>query len=169
MEERAEQFRTKCGFDCSAVDPSKLPADEAERRAVLKEGRMSFFSGHASVSFVAATYLALQVGGYWVWGDRATDASRPVGTMTMAALGGLASFVALSRTSLMDGVHHETDVLTGTLLGIGLANLFYWRHFGTDGRPRPHGDEAEGAEAPATSLTLSALGGGPALMGGFSF
>lgn len=106
--------------------------DEAEH--LLMDGRRSFISGHASHSFNTFSYASLVVGGHWVWGDDATTATRIAGVTAQTALMGTATFVTASR--ITDGRHHLTDVIAGGLVGMGVANLAYWRRFDPQGQPR---------------------------------
>jgi membrane-associated phospholipid phosphatase len=122
--------------DCNGVDPGRLFDDPQQALDELENGRASFPSGHASMGMVVATNLALQTGALWVWHPDATPASRRAGIAAMAAIGGAGAFIGLSRTSLMDGVHHPSDVLVGGLIGVAAGNLFHWLHFDTDGQPR---------------------------------
>ncbi len=126
------------GIDCSDVDPERLFDDPNDAQHELLEGRYSFISGHSSNAMVVATNLALQTGGLWVWGEGATSTTQAVGIPAMGVLLGLGAFSGISRTSLMDGVHHTSDVVVGSLVGVALANVFYWLHFDTRGNPRAH-------------------------------
>jgi hypothetical protein len=62
-------------------------------------------------ALVAATNLALHIGGHWVWGEAATPANRTGGITTMALLMGLGTVPGITRTSAVDGVHHTSDVM----------------------------------------------------------
>jgi membrane-associated phospholipid phosphatase len=125
------------GVDCSGVDPARLFDDPDRALKELESGRASFPSGHAMTGMVIATNLALHVGGHWVWGQEATPTSRRAGIAAMAVIGGLGAFPGISRTSLMDDVHHTSDVVAGGILGMAMGGLFYWLHFDGSGEPRP--------------------------------
>lgn len=103
--------------------------------AILVDGRRSFPSGHASMGLSLYTYAALVMGGRFVWGRNATRTSRGLGIFAQTIAMGVGVFIAASR--LDDGRHHPTDVFTGALIGFGMANLAYWRRFGSDGLPLP--------------------------------
>ncbi len=134
--------------------------DEAED--IFLDGRKSFFSGHASNSFNFATYTSLAIGGAWVWGEGATTISRTLGILSQTALFGTAFYIASSRVS--DGRHHLSDVMTGALVGFGVANLSYWRRFQINGQVRERTDHGAstvsvdpGPGAIGLSVTLRTL------------
>ena len=118
-----------CKGDEVPLDPDPAKADK-----IFADGRRSFPSGHSATSFLLATYAGLVTGGQLVWGDRATASSRPVGMALQASALGLAGFVIWSRVH--DGRHNPTDVLAGSLIGVAMANLAYWRRFDTSGNAR---------------------------------
>lgn len=126
------------GIDCSGLDSSRFFHDDEEALLELREGRYSFVSGHASNAMLVATNLALQTGGLWVWGENADSISRGAGIGAMTLLYGFGLFSGISRTHLMDGVHHTSDVVAGSITGVLIGNLFYWLHFDTGGNPRNH-------------------------------
>ena len=111
-----------------------LDADPAKAAKIFADGRRSFPSGHAATSFVLATYAGLVTGGRMVWGEHATQHSRIAGLALQAAVYAGAGFVIWSRVE--NGRHNPSDVLAGSLIGIGMANLAYWRRFDTNGRAR---------------------------------
>ncbi|MBI3179224.1 MAG: phosphatase PAP2 family protein [Deltaproteobacteria bacterium] len=111
-----------------------LDADPAKAEKIFGDGRRSFPSGHSATSFLLASYAGLVTGGQMVWGDRATPTSRIGGIALQGAVFGLAGFVAWSRVE--NGRHNPTDVLAGSLVGVAMANLAYWRRFTADGESR---------------------------------
>lgn len=131
------------GIDCAGVPSNGLE----DRDTDLRRGRQSFFSGHASISMVSATFVSMVIGGRFVWGDRAQGDPLSIG-LGIAAQGALmtfAGFVAASRVD--DGRHFASDVMVGSLVGFALAQITYWRLFDTDGLPR-------GREMTGPSVTL---------------
>jgi diacylglycerol diphosphate phosphatase/phosphatidate phosphatase len=93
--------------------------------ALLRDGRLSFPSGHSSTSFAAATPLAFLYAGQ-------TGLLRPAGARVYKALASLiplaaATYVAISRTQ--DYRHNFDDVLAGSLIGIFAGALAYRMHF----------------------------------------
>ncbi|MCK0089450.1 phosphatase PAP2 family protein [Rhodococcus sp. HNM0563] len=89
--------------------------DEPER--LLHLATWSFPSGHAMMSAVLATTLAVVAMRVWPRGDgRRTVAIVGLGTYTV--------LVGLSRVYL--AVHWLTDVLAGWILGFGWALLWVW-------------------------------------------
>ena len=99
----------------------------------FNDGRRSFPSGHTFNSFATATYLALFLGGEFVWGESSTAATRLPAIAAQVAAMTAAGFVAGSR--LTDGRHHAEDVVVGAGLGAGMAAAFYFLHFDLQGRP----------------------------------
>jgi len=102
----------------------------------VREGRLSFPSGHSSLSFAGGTYLSLYLWGklsplggrHWLW-------KVPVLLLPVAA----ATLVAWSR--VRDRRHHWEDVLGGGLIGFGSAVLGYLLNYplpwsGSAGKPR---------------------------------
>ena len=91
------------------------------------EHRKSFFSGHSSQSFVLAMY-----GSLYLHEHVFPDLTKSTNTewwqfLSYGALFGLATYVPYSR--IKDNRHHFTDVLTGAVVGSGLALLFYsWQN-----------------------------------------
>jgi membrane-associated phospholipid phosphatase len=87
----------------------------------------SFFSGHSSTSFAAASFLFLEVNDY-------LNEKIPERTLSKFAakfasfsvLYGWASFVAYSR--LKDNKHYLSDVLIGALAGTLVSNLVYYSY-----------------------------------------
>ncbi len=103
------------------------------------EGRLSFPSGHSSMSacaaFVVALYArrlarALAAAG----GRRATAASVATYAVAGAALA-LHVFIAASRVH--DNWHHPADVVGGAVLGAGCAACVYRLYFGPSRAPQP--------------------------------
>ncbi len=119
---------------CDGYRDRPLSDDPAEARELLEDGRRSFISGHSSHSFNLLGYTALLVGGYYVWGEGVTPRSRSAGIAAQSAMVAAATYISASR--LADGRHHRTDVVSGALVGLGMANLSYWRRFNRRGQPR---------------------------------
>lgn len=91
---------------------------------LLNDGRKSFWSGHSSMSFAGATFLALHLA------DHALDDDRGVGTRALlwasaTALVTTAGLVADSRVG--DGRHHLSDILVGSVVGTFMGTLGYIR------------------------------------------
>eukprot|EP01105_Mastigella_eilhardi_P021609 TRINITY_DN5248_c0_g1_i2.p1 TRINITY_DN5248_c0_g1~~TRINITY_DN5248_c0_g1_i2.p1 ORF type:complete len:179 (-),score=35.89 TRINITY_DN5248_c0_g1_i2:166-702(-) len=101
---------------------ANLPADLQE-----VEGRLSFPSGHSSISFAGMLYLSLYLAGklrvfvhnsgeYWK-------------LLIVCFPQAVAVFVAISRTR--DYWHDFTDVLAGSVIGCVVAIVCYHLHFRT--------------------------------------
>ncbi|XP_014095866.1 putative phosphatidate phosphatase [Bactrocera oleae] len=78
------------------------------------EARLSFPSGHSSLSFFALTYIAIYLQYKITW--RGSKLTRHFLQFTLVML---AWFTALSR--IMDNWHHWSDVLCGSVLGFAMA------------------------------------------------
>ncbi|TNE44528.1 MAG: phosphatase PAP2 family protein [Deltaproteobacteria bacterium] len=121
------------------------------------DGQLSFISGHSSSSFAMATYASLVIGGRLVWGRGARNSQdhsgRIAGLFMQASLLGIASYIAASR--IQDGRHHIEDVVVGSLVGFGVANLSYWLYFDHDGLPRFRGQRNK--KAGVTSVSVAPM------------
>ncbi|KAL0220744.1 hypothetical protein RCL1_000598 [Eukaryota sp. TZLM3-RCL] len=101
--------------------------------AVIREGRLSFFSGHAAFSFHFAMFFISIV--HFSATSRQRNKSRPVAPPVLLACAGffsLASFVAISR--VVDYRHHPSDVVVGSFVGIitGLYGYFLFSRHESD-------------------------------------
>ncbi len=86
----------------------------------------SFFSGHTSTTFAAATYLFLELNGLYNKWDftRNDELLRPVmKASTFGLLYGWAGYVGYSR--LRDNKHYLSDVLIGAAAGTLISYLVY--------------------------------------------
>ena len=84
----------------------------------LKEGRLSFISGHASFSFYCATFLISYINTQTKklkWGST-------VAPYLQFVLALLATWISFTRIG--DYYHHPSDVICGTLAGVGFALYF---------------------------------------------
>lgn len=123
--------------DCSGGPYVPLDPDPVRAQKILDDGRKSWPSGHASVGFALANFLALSIGGHHVWNPDSTAARRAGGIAAQSALLGLAGYVAWTRVN--DGRHNLSDVLTGAAIGTAGAQVAYWRRFDGAGRARRAG------------------------------
>jgi membrane-associated phospholipid phosphatase len=103
------------------------------------EDNLSFFSGHSSAVFCAASFVARDLGDALRWRVLAGWDHRPVARSFLAATPylvgyGVASVVGVSR--IVDQQHWATDVLLGAVVGTLTAHLTYVVHFDQRGRPR---------------------------------
>ena len=126
----AERF----GEVCEGYADRPLDEDPDQADKLMRDGQKSFISGHSSHGYNLFTYAALVLGGRYVWGRDATTTSRAVVIPVQLAMVSAGSYFAFSR--LVDGRHYTSDVLVGSAVGLGLANLSYWRRFHLDGTPR---------------------------------
>jgi phosphatidate phosphatase len=94
-------------FECTSPDTPSID-----------ESRLSFPSGHASISFYSMVFLILFINQTWKF-TRLGLLPRLVQFFLFA----FALFVALSRIS--DNKHHPTDVLAGALLGSFVSLLTF--------------------------------------------
>ncbi|CAF0799989.1 unnamed protein product [Brachionus calyciflorus] len=96
-------------FKCTALDPANVD-----------ESRLSFPSGHSSLSFYSMIYLILFIN--YTWKCRRFGL---IPRLVQINLLIIAIYTALSRIS--DNKHHPTDVLAGSCLGIliSLTSFYY--------------------------------------------
>ena len=145
----------------SAIEPfcdgyRELPLDEDpdEAQKLYNDGRKSFISGHSSHSFNLFGYASLVIGGRYVWGEGATSRSRRAGVAGQAVMMGSAFYITSSR--IRDGRHHLSDVIVGSLIGTGIANLSYWTRFDREGTPRWRSSEKRrDAEGTASDFSVN--------------
>jgi membrane-associated phospholipid phosphatase len=111
---------------------TELAKDLVERERPDQSDNQSFFSGHSSASFCAASYLSLELGD---WYDR-WEVTRSDETLRSAlrigsdvALYAGATYVAYSR--LHDEKHYFTDVAVGALVGTVVGTVMYHWHWKT--------------------------------------
>jgi membrane-associated phospholipid phosphatase len=136
--------------------------DHPELGSPTREHNLSFFSGHSSAMFAAASFVALDLSRRLPEGPL-RDAPAVRRWLLGCALPyvvayGAASLVAVSR--VIDQQHWPTDVLVGALVGTGIAHLAYLTHFDGRGRPRRSRDTDSGM-----ALRLVPAPGGVALVG----
>lgn len=95
--------------------------------SLVLDGRKSFFSGHSSGAFYVYTFVVLYM---FHEGTKLLGLlikrriSTPFCLFAGVVLFFLPSYVAISRTEQY--VHFPTDVLTGSLVGIGIASLVFF-------------------------------------------
>jgi len=89
-----------------------------------KDGRMSFFSGHASIAWGLCTFLSMYMCGKLRLMDKRGHFWRVVVTCAPLVF---ALFVAISRT--MDYRHHWEDVVVGSLVGLFFGICIYRQHY----------------------------------------
>jgi len=111
-------------------------------KSVIKDGRMSFPSGHASTSFACMAYLSLYLNAKLGVLTR-NSGELWKGLITLLPLA-LAGFVAISRTR--DYHHDFSDIIAGAIIGAGFAIYTYHLNF--------PGLWAEGAYLPKTRQIL---------------
>lgn len=88
--------------------PNNLPDLVDSIRILQFPGDFSFFSGHASVSFAAVSFLVLSLRQYTKW---------------VYLFFIWCTLFSLSRIYV--GVHYPSDILVGAAIGIGIAHLCY--------------------------------------------
>jgi diacylglycerol diphosphate phosphatase/phosphatidate phosphatase len=97
----------------------------------IREGRKSFPSGHASMSFAGLGYAALFLAGQLgLFDGRSYAYQLPL----VAALYVLAGLVSVTR--IMDFRHHWQDVCTGAVLGTFVSWVCYRMYFPSLWHPR---------------------------------
>ena len=122
-------FYELCGFDPAILACAADPED-------VRQARMSFPSGHSSLSFCSLSVVAwFLLGRSGIaarrgrWSSRRWEsalAALPLKARAVAsACGpwGMASIVAASR--LVDNWHHPSDVIAGSMLGFAVGTFAY--------------------------------------------
>jgi membrane-associated phospholipid phosphatase len=136
-----------------------------ELAAPPREDKLSFFSGHASASFCAASFVAVDVS-HALRAGRLADADPArrwlLGiAVPYAAAFGVAGLVGVSR--IVDQQHWLTDVVTGAAIGTAAAHIAWFVHFDDRGQPR-RGAGSRALAAPS-ALAFAPIPGGVALTG----
>jgi phosphatidate phosphatase len=83
----------------------------------IAESRLSFYSGHSSLSMVAATYIALYVH-HRLHGFFTSRTAVPLVQLVVVAFG-----LWISFTRIFDHMHHWSDVIIGISVGTTVALL----------------------------------------------
>lgn len=122
-----------------------------------EEENLSFFSGHAALSFSAATFLFLDLSNTLdrnLSGDYSA-AGRFLLTTALPAtlLYGASTFIATSR--VYDQKHYFSDVLIGAAIGTLTTALVYNARFDHNGNPRQKRTTDHPQPKTSTDLTLS--------------
>jgi membrane-associated phospholipid phosphatase len=102
-------FFSYCGWNATI---EKCTGKPSHRR----DARLSFPSGHASNSFAAGTWMSLFIGSFQKSGELWMILMRLIPI-------GLAIFVAATR--ITDYMHHVSDVVAGSVIGIGVGALVF--------------------------------------------
>lgn len=100
-------------------------ARQDQSAAVIRDGRLSFPSGHSSIAFTGMVYLSL-----WLSGKMGLFRHHG-GTSLKAviALLPIAASTAVAVSRLIDYHHDFSDVLAGSLLGSGIAVFAYFLNY----------------------------------------
>ncbi|EJK65534.1 hypothetical protein THAOC_13589 [Thalassiosira oceanica] len=109
-------FYDMCGFDKLTLSCTRGPEWEME-------ARMSFPSGHSSLSFCGMTALALFfVGRLGLWKNTASTWRGKIMVLSAASPLLLSFWCATSR--LVDNWHHPSDIIAGSILGGDIVGHF---------------------------------------------
>ncbi len=122
-----------------------------------EEENLSFFSGHASLSFAAATFLYLDISNTIArnLSDDYSGFTRFLIANALPAtlLYGTSTFIATSR--VYDQKHYFSDVLIGAMVGTLTTALVYNSRFDSDGNPhQKHTPDAPHSATLTTSPSL---------------
>lgn len=119
---------------------------EASKKGIGRERpdgseTLSFFSGHSSSAFAAASFFALDINA-WLRNDVLEDSS--AFTRNLATAGTFAGFYSLAGLAAFYRIpahkHFASDVIFGSVVGAAVGNLIYLTHFTLDGERRFGGD-----------------------------
>jgi diacylglycerol diphosphate phosphatase / phosphatidate phosphatase len=91
---------------------------------LIEEGRKSWPSGHASLSFDGHGFLAP-----WIWFHAKLDGQKWKVVMNLVCV--VPFFVAafVSVTRIRQNVHSASDVVPGAVIGVILAAVYFFHHF----------------------------------------
>jgi membrane-associated phospholipid phosphatase len=106
-------------FDAMAFEHgvTQLVKNLVRRERPNKEkAPVSFWSGHAAVSFTSAHYISRYIQDY-------SSADRSVKSASAGTLYALAAYVAWTRIG--DNQHHWSDIILGSIWGIVASNIIY--------------------------------------------
>lgn len=117
---RWERPQYVTNFTCSGN--LQLFPEPAEREQRLAEARLSFLSGHASLSWYGGVFSA---GYIQTSATRHRNVSCLPLVLVQVAVTLYAMLVSISRVT--DNKHHPSDVLAGALLGVSLALMSLYR------------------------------------------
>jgi membrane-associated phospholipid phosphatase len=130
--------------------------DEQVRDCRGRKRYLSFFSGHTSTAFVAASLMCSHHIAMPLYGGGAAEA-------WVMCLGGFGSAATVGLMRVMSDQHYMSDVLAGagigTLFGLGVPWLLHYRG-GPAARLRP-------GKPPAVSIQIAPTLGGGYVVGHF--
>jgi len=90
------------------------------------ESRLSFPSGHASISFAAMTFVCLYLSGKLQIYSDSRGVSLGKGLIALSPLG-ISIFITVSR--VLDYHHHFSDIIAGSLIGTGVSFFCYFIYY----------------------------------------
>jgi hypothetical protein len=93
----------------------------------------SFFSGHASITFAASTFIFREALDFWDSWEVTKNNSclkKSFTALSFAGLYGWSGYVGVSR--IKDNKHYLADVLVGATVGTLVSNFIYNSYFGTE-------------------------------------
>jgi membrane-associated phospholipid phosphatase len=134
------------GQDCGGLLPSRGVDCEGFGR------HRSFFSGHATFSFTAASLVCSHHMSFGLFGSRGADVLSCVTAYLLAG--------TTAALRVVGDMHHATDVITGSLIGTAIGLSVPWLHY-------TFGSRSPAAAKEAFKLRLTPLGAGAALGGTF--
>lgn len=119
-------FAAAMSFNALATNAAKFAVGRKrpsyENYPQEREGRRSFWSGHASFSFAAATYLSL-----FVIHDTGGGSAASIIAKTAVPLVLFSLSAAVGVTRVQDHKHNVSDVVTGAVAGtLTSAAAFFW-------------------------------------------
>jgi membrane-associated phospholipid phosphatase len=128
-----------------------------ELRHKASQDNLSFFSGHASVSFAVGAFMAEDVSRYLRRVPLAGSSRLRrflLGTLLPYTVGyGVPAIIGVSR--IVDQQHWPTDVAVGAAAGALIANAVYALHFDSEGNPERRRVHTGGGDARARGPRLA--------------
>ena len=139
--------------------------DHPDLRHRASEDNLSFFSGHASVSFAVGAFLAEDTSRYLLRGPLSEAAG--AGTASRVLLGRVAPYLlgygvpaVIGASRIVDQQHWPSDVVTGAVTGALIAHLVYAVHFDAEGNPQRRHGQGKSASQVVPQL-MPIVGRGP--------
>ena len=119
-------FAAAMSFNALATESAKFTVGRKrpsyENYPQEREGRRSFWSGHSSFSFAAATYLSL-----FVISDTGGDSAASAAAKIAVPIVLFSTAAAVGVTRVRDHKHNVSDVVTGAVAGTLISSAaFFW-------------------------------------------
>ena len=150
---RERPFGRRCGNPAAAG--GEIPEDSVDCEPNVRY--RSFFSGHATLSFVSAGLLCSNHLALGLLGP-------PLDALTCAGAFTVGTLTSVFRT--MSDMHYASDVLLGAAVGSAAGFLIPWLHY-RSGSPEPAAAGGDARSRAGVDLRLGPVGRGLGVLGTF--